>query len=126
MSLTLSTIDGIEIAAADETTEGEERIEDLFSYTGPYMLRVENLSGAGQAQLGSNIKLTPWPDPDDGRTLDPELHDQRQRGLPGGLRLVPGRSREGAGYHHRRGRDHLRSGPDDRRSGRPWLPRSIR
>jgi len=69
MSLTLSTIDGIEIAAADETTEGEERIEDLVSYTGPYMLRVENLSGAGQAQLGSNIKLTPWPDPDDGRTL---------------------------------------------------------
>ena len=69
MSLLLSTIDGIEIAAADETAEGEERIEELISYTGPYMLRVENLSGAGRAQLGSNIKLTPWPDPDDGRTL---------------------------------------------------------
>ena len=69
MSLTLSTIDGIDVAAADETAQGEERIEELISYTGPYMLRVENLSGAGMAQLDSNINLTPWPDPDDGRTL---------------------------------------------------------
>ena len=69
VSLILSTIDGVEIASADETTAGEERIEELISYTGPYLLRVENLTGAGRAQLRSNIKLTPWPDPDDGRTL---------------------------------------------------------
>jgi hypothetical protein len=33
------------------------------------MLRVEHLSGAGRAQLGRNGALTPWPNPDHGRTL---------------------------------------------------------
>ena len=68
-SLTLSTIDGLEVASADETVEGEERIDDLISYVGPHILRVENLSGGGEVRLRSNIDLTPWPDPDDGRTL---------------------------------------------------------
>ncbi len=69
VSLTFSTIDGLEIASADETAEGEERIDDLVSYSGPHVLRVENLSGSGEVQLRSNVDLTPWPDPDDGRVL---------------------------------------------------------
>jgi hypothetical protein len=68
-SLTFATIDGLEIATADETVEGEERIDDLISYAGPHVLRVENLSGSGEVRLRSNVGLTPWPDPDDGRTL---------------------------------------------------------
>ncbi|MGB5432392.1 MAG: serine protease [Acidimicrobiia bacterium] len=68
-SLTFSTIDGLEIASADETVEGEERIDDLVSYAGPHVLRVENLSGSGEVQLRSSVDLTPWPDPDDGQTL---------------------------------------------------------
>lgn len=71
-SLTFSTIDGLEIASADETVEGEERIDDLISYAGPHVLRVENLSGSGEVRLRSNIDLTPWPDPDDGRVLTRE------------------------------------------------------
>ena len=69
VSLTFSTIDGLEIATADETLEGEERIDDLVSYAGPHVLRVENLSGGGEVRLRSNVDLTPWPDPDDGQTL---------------------------------------------------------
>lgn len=69
VSLTFSTIDGLEIASADETLEGEERIDDLISYGGPHVLRVENLSGSGEVRLRSNVDLTPWPDPDDGRAL---------------------------------------------------------
>lgn len=69
VSLTFSTIDGLEIASADETAEGEERIDDLVSYAGPHVLRVENLSGSGEVQLRSNVDLTRWPDPDDGRVL---------------------------------------------------------
>ena len=69
VSLTFSTIDGLEIASADETLEGEERIDDLVSYAGPHVLRVENLSGGGEVRLRSNVDLTPWPDPDDGRVL---------------------------------------------------------
>jgi hypothetical protein len=70
VSLTFSTIDGLEIASADETVDGEERIDDLVSYAGPHVLRVENLSGSGEVQLRSNVDLTLWPDPDDGKTLD--------------------------------------------------------
>ncbi len=69
VTLTLGTIDGIEIASVDETTEGEERIEELISYAGPHIVRVESLSAPGAVRLRSNVKLTPWPDPDDGRTL---------------------------------------------------------
>jgi hypothetical protein len=69
VSLTFSTIDGLEIASADETVEGEERIDDLVSYAGPHVLRVENLSGGGDVQLRANVDLTPWPDPDDGQVL---------------------------------------------------------
>jgi hypothetical protein len=71
-SLTFTTIDGLEIASADETLEGEERIDDLVSYAGPHVLRVENLSGSGEVQIRSNVDLTPWPDPDDGQTLTRE------------------------------------------------------
>jgi hypothetical protein len=69
VSLTFSTIDGLEIASADETLEGEERIDDLIAYGGPHVLRVENLSGSGEVRLRSNVDLTLWPDPDDGRVL---------------------------------------------------------
>ncbi len=68
-SLTLSTIDGLEIATADDTENGDERIDELITYRGPHVLRVENLSGAGEVRLRSNVDLTPWPDPDDGRVL---------------------------------------------------------
>jgi hypothetical protein len=69
VSLTFSTIDGLEIASADETAEGEERIDDLIWYAGPHVLRVENLSGSDEVRLRSNVDLTPWPDPDDGQSL---------------------------------------------------------
>jgi hypothetical protein len=83
VSLTFSTIDGLEIASADETTEGDERIDDLVSYAGPHVLRVENLSGSGEVQLRSNIDLTPWPDPDDGRTLVREATISGNADYPG-------------------------------------------
>lgn len=82
-SLTFSTIDGLEIASADETTEGEERIDDLVSYAGPHVLRVENLSGSGEVRLRSNLDLTPWPDPDDGRTLVREATISGNADYPG-------------------------------------------
>lgn len=82
-SLTFSTIDGLEIASADETTEGEERIDDLVSYAGPHVLRVENLSGSGEVRLRSNLDLTPWPDPDDGRTLVREATVSGNADYPG-------------------------------------------
>ena len=82
-SLTFSTIDGLEIASADETTEGEERIDDLVSYAGPHVLRVENLSGSGEVRLRSNLALTPWPDPDDGRTLARETTISGNADYPG-------------------------------------------
>lgn len=68
-SLTFSTVDGLEIASVDETVSGEERIDDLISYAGPHIVRVENLSGTGEVRLRSNVDVIPWPDPDDGRTL---------------------------------------------------------
>ena len=82
-SLTFSTIDGLEIASADETTGGEERIDDLVSYAGPHVLRVENLSGSGEVRLRSNLALTPWPDPDDGRTLARETTISGNADYPG-------------------------------------------
>ena len=83
VSLTFSTIDGLEIASADETTEGEERIDDLVSYAGPHVLRVENLSGSGEVQLRSNVDLTRWPDPDDGRVLVRKLTITGNADYPG-------------------------------------------
>lgn len=70
-ALTLSTVDGVDVASADETLSGEESIEELISYRGPYVLRVENFSGAGEVRLNSDIDLTLWPDPDDGRRIGP-------------------------------------------------------
>lgn len=69
IALTLTTIDGLEVASADETSEGDERIDELIAYRGPYVLRVESLSGEGDVWLQGNVALTPWPDPDDGRVL---------------------------------------------------------
>jgi hypothetical protein len=69
VSLMLTTIDGIEVASADETVEGEEVIEELITYRGPHLLRIENFSGPGDARLGSSVDLVEWPDPDDGRLL---------------------------------------------------------
>jgi len=83
VSLTFSTIDGLEIASADETVEGEERIDDLVSYAGPHVLRVENLSGSGEVRLRSNVDLTPWPDPDDGQTLVRESTTTGNADYPG-------------------------------------------
>ena len=69
VTVTLGTIDGIEIASIDETTEGEERVDELISYVGPHIVRVESVSGPGEVRFHSNIKVTRWPDPDGGRTL---------------------------------------------------------
>lgn len=69
VGLTLATIDGLDVASSDETEDGEERIDELITYRGPHVLRVESLSGAGEIRVRSNVGLTPWPDPDDGRVL---------------------------------------------------------
>ena len=69
VSLMLTTIDGIEVASADEAVEGEEVVEELITYRGPHLLRIENFSGPGDARLGSSVDLVEWPDPDDGRLL---------------------------------------------------------
>ncbi|MEA2024055.1 MAG: serine protease [Actinomycetota bacterium] len=69
VSLMLATIDGLEIALADETVDGEETIEELITYLGPHLLRVENFSESGEAELRSSVDLVEWPDPDDGRLL---------------------------------------------------------
>ncbi len=69
VSLMLTTIDGLEIASADETLDGEETIEELITYRGPHLLRIENFSGPGDARLRSSVDLVEWPDPDDGRFL---------------------------------------------------------
>lgn len=69
VALTLATIDGLDVASVDETEAGGERIEELITYRGPHVLRVESLSGGGEIRLRSNVDLTPWPDPDDGRVL---------------------------------------------------------
>jgi hypothetical protein len=69
VSLMLTTIDGLEIATVDETLDGEETIEELITYRGPHLLRIENFSGPGDARLRSSIDLVEWPDPDDGRFL---------------------------------------------------------
>lgn len=70
LSLTLDTIDGLEIATADDTTGGVETINELVTYRGPYVLRVESLRGAGDARLESSIDVVEWEDPDDGRVLE--------------------------------------------------------
>jgi hypothetical protein len=69
VSLMLTTIDGLEIASTDETLDGEETIEELITYRGPHLLRIENFSGPGDARLRSSVDLVEWPDPDDGRFL---------------------------------------------------------
>lgn len=69
VSLTLTTVDGLEIASADETTDGEEVIEELITYRGPHLLRIEIFSDSGDAELRSSVDLVEWPDPDDGRLL---------------------------------------------------------
>ena len=69
VSLMLTTIDGLEIATADETLDGEETIEELITYRGPHLLRVESFSTPGDARLRSSVDLVGWPDPDDGRFL---------------------------------------------------------
>ncbi len=69
VSLVLSTIDGLEIAAADETVDGEESINELITYRGPYLLRIETFTGPGEARVRSSEDLVEWPDPDDGRTI---------------------------------------------------------
>lgn len=69
VSLMLTTIDGLEIASADDTIDGDEAIEELITYRGPYLIRIENFSGPGEARLSSSVDLVEWPDPDDGRSL---------------------------------------------------------
>ncbi|MEA2010734.1 MAG: PPC domain-containing protein, partial [Actinomycetota bacterium] len=69
VSLMLATVDGLEIASADETLDGEETIEELITYRGPHLLRIESFSGPGDARLRSSVDLVEWDDPDDGRVL---------------------------------------------------------
>ena len=69
IALTLTTIDGLEIALADETLDGVETIDELITYRGPHLIRIETFSGPGDARLRSSVDLLEWPDPDDGRTL---------------------------------------------------------
>jgi hypothetical protein len=69
LQLTLATIDGLEIAIADDTLDGEETLEELITYRGPYLLRVENYTGEAEGRVRSSEQLVEWPDPDDGRRL---------------------------------------------------------
>ena len=69
VALTFGTIDGIEIATADDTLDGDETIEELITFRGPHVLRVETFSGASDARLRSNVDLLEWLDPDDGQEL---------------------------------------------------------
>ncbi len=69
VSLVLTTIDGLEIASADESVDDDEAIEELITYRGPHLLRIETFSDPGDAQIRSSVDLVEWPDPDDGRTL---------------------------------------------------------
>jgi hypothetical protein len=70
LSLTLNTIDGLEVGAADDTTGGVETIDELVTYRGQYLLRVESLGGIGDARLRSSVDLVQWKDPDDGTVLE--------------------------------------------------------
>ncbi len=83
VSLMFATIDGLEIASADETVDGEETIEELITYRGPHLLRIESFSGVGDAQLRSSVDLAEWPDPDDGRLLTRETTIMGNADYPG-------------------------------------------
>ena len=67
--LTLTTVDGLEIASADESLDGDEVIDELITLRGPHLLRMESFSDAGDAQLRSSVDLVEWFDPDDGQLL---------------------------------------------------------
>ncbi|MEN8233299.1 MAG: serine protease [Actinomycetota bacterium] len=69
LQLTFATIDGFEIAIADDSLDGEETIEELITYRGPHILRIDNYTGAASGRLRSSEDLTEWPDSDDGRHL---------------------------------------------------------
>ncbi len=83
VSLMLTTIDGLEIALADEGIEGEETIEELITFRGPHLLRIENFSGPGDARLRSSVDLVEWLDPDDGRLLTRETTITGNADYPG-------------------------------------------
>jgi len=72
VSLTLNTIDGLEIVTADDTTGGDEKIDELVTFRGQYVLRLESLGGTGDVRLRSSVDLVEWDDPDDGRVLERE------------------------------------------------------
>ncbi|MEN8114722.1 MAG: serine protease [Actinomycetota bacterium] len=69
LQLTLATIDGFEISIVDDTLDGQESIEELVTYLGPHILRVDNYTGSASGRLRSSEDLVEWPDPDDGRRL---------------------------------------------------------
>lgn len=69
LQLTLSTIDGLELAVVDETLDGEESLEELITYRGPHILRIDNYTGEASGRLRSSEELQEWSDPDDGRNL---------------------------------------------------------
>jgi V8-like Glu-specific endopeptidase len=83
VSLMLTTIDGLEVGSADETIEGRETIEELITYRGPYLLRIENFSGPGDARLTSSVDLVEWSDPDDGRLLTRDMTITGNADYPG-------------------------------------------
>ena len=110
VSLMLNTIDGLEIASADETVDGPESVNELITYRGPYLLRIETFTGPGEAQLRSSEDLVEWPDPDDGRTITRDTTITGNADYPGDydwylVELGKGQ----AGDHDRRGFDRLRS-----------------
>lgn len=83
VSLMLTTIDGLEIASADEGIVGEETIDELITFRGPHLLRIEDFSGPGDARLRSSVDLVEWFDPDDGRLLTRETTITGNADYPG-------------------------------------------
>ncbi len=83
VSLMLTTIDGLEIASADEGVEGEETIEELITFRGLHLLRIENFSGSDDARLRSSVDLVEWLDPDDSRLLTRETTITGNADYPG-------------------------------------------
>ncbi|MEA3501174.1 MAG: serine protease [Actinomycetota bacterium] len=69
VALIFATIDGLEIASVDDTVDGDEVVEELITYRGPHLLRIESFAGSADAQLRSSVDLVEWIDPDDGQEL---------------------------------------------------------
>jgi V8-like Glu-specific endopeptidase len=69
-TIQLLTIDGFELAYADDNAGGGETLTAQTSLLGPHLVLVTSWETSETEELVvSSTELTPWIDPDDGRTL---------------------------------------------------------